>query len=288
MSFQQISSGRGPYDNSFQQANHNRGGQGSFQAVHTGGFQTNGSVRVVHQGSGQSQASSAPGQDPLIKIISEHLLQYQQNISILQKIVQSIGTRQDSDELQDHFRTQLDVVNELTRRIELRLTNLAKDLDHLPRQEAAKRRAAHVKLAKDFQRLRALQDALCAEAGRRKARIAEERAKIEAGLEQGGGGGGGAPGVMERREQELQLKAQRQEQRVNQAIIEETEQEMLQINQKLYQVNEIYRDLATLVADQHEQVEHIEETTEAAHARAKAGLEQVKKAHEAQPVCAVS
>jgi len=144
-----------------------------------------------------------------------------------------------------------------------------------------------VKLAKDFQRLRALQDALCAEAGRRKARIAEERAKIEAGLEQGGGGGG-APGVMERREQELQLKAQRQEQRVNQAIIEETEQEMLQINQKLYQVNEIYRDLATLVADQHEQVEHIEETTEAAHARAKAGLEQVKKAHEAQPVCAVS
>ncbi|CAN0066728.1 unnamed protein product, partial [Heterosigma akashiwo] len=50
--------------------------------------------------------------------------------------------------------------------------------------EAAKRRAAHVKLAKDFQRLRALQDALCAEAGRRKARIAEERAKIEAGLEQ--------------------------------------------------------------------------------------------------------
>jgi len=234
---------------------------------------------------GVAAASAAAAQDPLIKIISDHLLQYQQNVTILQKIVQAIGTQQDTDELQDQYRTQLDAVNELCRRIEMRLKNLAADLDHLNRQEAARRRAAHTKLLKDFKRLKALQDSLAAEAARRQTRIAEERRKIEVanGLD-----GTGQTEVVDRREREVMLRAQMQEQKVNQAIIEETEQEMLEINKKLYQVNEIYRDLAELVVDQKEQVEHIEITTEAAHSRAKAGLEQVKKAQESQPVCLIS
>jgi len=229
--------------------------------------------------------AAGTGKDPLIGAISDGLLQYQQNISILQKIVQAIGTQQDSEELHQQYCSQLDAVNELCNRIEQRLKTLASNLEHLSRQEAARRRAAHVKLSKDFGRLHTLQESLESEAKRRQDRMAEERKKFVMAhpFE-----GGSVTDSISKREKNLMLQAQLQEQRVNQAIIEETEREMMEINKKLHQVNEIYKDLAELVVTQSEQVNHIEATTEAAHARAKAGLEQVKKAHDAQPVCAIS
>ena len=88
--------------------------------------------------------------------------------------------------------------------------------------------------------------------------------------------------------QQQQLQAQLTEEALNAEIIAETEQELGAINKSLHAVHEIFKDLALMVSQQQEQVDHIEVTTEAAHDRASQGLAQVQKAAEYQPGCSIS
>ena len=53
-------------------------------------------------------------------------------------------------------------------------------------------------------------------------------------------------------------------------------------------MNEIFRDLATIVNKQQDDVDDIAEMTEKSHKSAQAGLEQVQKAAKLQPSCAIS
>ncbi|CAM9440670.1 unnamed protein product [Discosporangium mesarthrocarpum] len=163
------------------------------------------------------------------------------------------------------------------------------------RQEAARLGATHSKLSKDYKRVNTIVEELINQATRRmedtdSQRKGQEEALMgqdlgqDLGQGQGYRGGSGFGVVMGGREgggvggsslgqQTLQM--QMQEEAINTAIIQETEEELQNINQSLYKVNEIFRDLASIVESQQEQVEHIEINTEAAHARAQQGLAQV-------------
>lgn len=48
-----------------------------------------------------------------------------------------------------------------------------------------------------------------------------------------------------------------------------------------------YSRMADIVGDQGEKVEQIHQATEVSHERAEAGLEQIKKAADYQPVCTI-
>jgi t-SNARE complex subunit (syntaxin) len=54
--------------------------------------------------------------------------------------------------------------------------------------------------------------------------------------------------------QQQQLQAQMAEEAINQQIIEETEAELGAINKSLHTVHEIFKDLASMVSQQQEQV----------------------------------
>lgn len=60
----------------------------------------------------------------------------------------------------------------------------------------------------------------------------------------------------------------------------EREEEIRKINQGMYQVNEIYKDLAHIVGSQQEHVDAIETQMEDSRANAEAGLQQVEKANQ--------
>jgi len=70
----------------------------------------------------------------------------------------------------------------------------------------------------------------------------------------------------------------------------EREEEIRNINRGMHQVNEIYRDLASIVSSQQEQVDTIETQMEESRANAESGLEQVHKANEkfGQSNCTIS
>jgi hypothetical protein len=57
--------------------------------------------------------------------------------------------------------------------------------------------------------------------------------------------------------QQQQLQAQLAEEAINQQIIEETEAELGAINKSLHTVHEIFKDLASMVSQQQEQVTSI-------------------------------
>ena len=75
---------------------------------------------------------------------------------------------------------------------------------------------------------------------------------------------------------------------IDEAIAEERDRDLRQINNDLKMVNEMFRDVAQLVEDQSAPIDEIAQMTEESNARAEAGLEQVQQAARYQPGCSIS
>lgn len=73
----------------------------------------------------------------------------------------------------------------------------------------------------------------------------------------------------------------------NEALIEEREQDINRIHQSVAQVNEIFRDLAAIVADQQTAIDDIESHVHESMQQTQHGLDEVKKASEMQSSCAI-
>ena len=89
-------------------------------------------------------------------------------------------------------------------------------------------------------------------------------------------------------DERVQLQVAMQEEAINDAILREREEEIRTINADVHKVNEIFRDLATLVDKQQADVDQIGDLVEKSHAHAEKGLDQVQKAAKLQPTCALS
>ncbi|CAM9337528.1 unnamed protein product [Ectocarpus sp. 12 AP-2014] len=207
-------------------------------------------------------------------------------------MVQQLGTARDTDELRGQCRCQLQVIDELREKIQGQMRLQQQQAEGASRQDAARLSAMNSKLTKDFNRVNAIALDLGKQAERRMREVdAQRQSQVEEDEEQArvafaGAGDGQEQGM--RQVQQRRERVQMQEEAINTAIIQETEEELQQINKSLYKVNEIYRDLANIVEQQQEAVEEIETNTEGAHARAQEGLVQVQKANDYQPSCVVS
>ena len=68
-----------------------------------------------------------------------------------------------------------------------------------------------------------------------------------------------------------------QDEDIDEALVREREAELRNINADVHKVNEIFRDLATLVDKQQDDVDKIGDLVERSHAHAEKGLDQVQK-----------
>ena len=78
-----------------------------------------------------------------------------------------------------------------------------------------------------------------------------------------------------------------QDEDIDEALVREREAELRNINADVHKVNEIFRDLATLVDKQQDDVDKIGDLVERSHAHAEKGLDQVQKAAANQSSCAL-
>ena len=78
-----------------------------------------------------------------------------------------------------------------------------------------------------------------------------------------------------------------QDEDIDEALVREREAELRNINADVHKVNEIFRDLATLVDKQQDDVDKIGDLVERSHAHAEKGLDQVQKAAANQTSCAL-
>jgi len=205
----------------------------------------------------------------------------QRNVGILERIARQVGTRTDGEELQTQYEVQLDVLNQLGEKLEIQLKEQERQLESLPRTEAAKKRATFVKLSRDFRRVENTFKTIKLETRERRARI--EEAKRHAATRAAG------TSVNAGEEERLAMQMQLQQDRLNEEIMREREEEIRNINKGMHTVNEIYKDLAHIVAGQDEQIGQIATDMEGAKVNAEQGLSHVQKANErASSQCTIS
>ena len=204
-------------------------------------------------------------------------MKLQRNVGILEKISQqllSTGTSSGiRSELEQQYNVQLDVLRQLEQRV--------RDAILVQRQQATNeaKKQALKKLERDFERVQATAQSC-------KAKVARQQKQLQ---QRGGGGGANnaastsmsdnaAANALQQEQERFQM--QLQEDRLAEEIMREREEEIRNINKGMYQVNEIYKDLAHIVGNQQEQVDQIETQMEDARGNAESGLKQVQTANE--------
>ncbi|EGB08451.1 hypothetical protein AURANDRAFT_71610 [Aureococcus anophagefferens] len=298
----------------------------SFQDLSRRGS-SNGGVTSGGPSNAPRRSNGAPpprGLDGAVDAIAENLRQFSHNVSLLERLADHLaGAPRASEELLRQIAAQQDVVEELARVLRKAFGDLVRRVDAAPRAEQGRARAAHAKLRKDFDRVQGtVGRAVDKIKSSRRAALGAGGAAAAAAPRAGGGGAavdhrdlrvavndrpssssGGphrvgraqfgpsdAPGDLDVMigEERVQLQVAMQEEAINDAILREREEEIREINQNVHKVNEIFRDLATLVDKQQGEVDQIGELVEKSHAHAEKGLDQVQKAAKLQPSCVVS
>jgi len=220
--------------------------------------------------------------DPQFSAVSDAILQYQRNVGILERIMRNIGTKSDGPVLDTQLKVQVDVVQQLGVKIEKQLRDEEIRIQSMPRTEAGRSRATHIKLSRDYRRvetnfknilLEAKRKRSLTDARRREMEEHDQRKKFEEGLQ----------------DDNTRFQIQIQEDKLNEEIMREREEEIRNINKGMHQVNEIYKDLAHIVASQQEQIDEVEAHMENANQNAESGLQQVEKANAAsESSCLIS
>jgi len=82
--------------------------------------------------------------------VSDSILKYQRHVVILEKVTEDIGTESDGHVLQTEYAHQVDVIKKLGYKIEKLLKGQELHIQSLSRTDAARSRATHLKLARDF------------------------------------------------------------------------------------------------------------------------------------------
>lgn len=239
-----------------------------------------GSLRPPHQGGQQfNTAGAAGGRIPssdsgissALATISEGVVQYQKNIGILSRIAEEVGTKADNRTVQTQYRTQVEVIEQLSKKIEYQLNVQENQMKSMSREEAAKCRATHIKLNRDFRQVQSTYRNLTSAVKRKMELVFSQKQHNEdkARMEREG----------PKSANQLQLEMRMQEEALNEQIMRERETEIRNINTSMHQVNEIFKDLAHLVDSQQTDIDKIEHQMENAHASAQSGLTQVEKAN---------
>lgn len=242
-----------------------------------------------------------------MKQIGDWLQQFQHNLSLLERLCE--GLEQDSrpsDELLRQVTTQQQVVEELSASVQRGLADMNRQILALPRSEQTRPRAAAGKLKKDHDRVASDLSRIVARLKQsRRAALARPAPKVQQQRQppkqqprqqqphtvgRAQFGPSDAPGDLDVMigSERVQLQVAMQEEAINDAILREREEEIREINQSVHKVNEIFKDLATLVDKQQNDVDQISELVEKSHQHAEKGLDQVQKAAKLQPGCAIS
>ncbi|KFK45017.1 hypothetical protein AALP_AA1G333800 [Arabis alpina] len=203
-------------------------------------------------------------------------------VSTFQRLVNTLGTPKDTPELRDKLHKTRLHIGQLVKDTSAKLKE-ASESDHR-RDVSQSKKIADAKLAKDFEAvLKEFQKAQ---------RIAAERETSYTPFDPKGSLSSSEVdigGYDRSQEQRLVMESRRQEVVLldneisfNEAVIEEREQGILEVQQQIGEVNEIFKDLAVLVHDQGDMIDDIGSHVENAYSATAQGRSHLAKASKSQ------
>lgn len=235
---------------------------------------------------GKPLAAVRKMQDPS-QAVATGVFQINTAVSTFQRLVNTLGTPRDTLELRERLHKTRLHIGQLVKDTSAKLKEASETDFHS--EVSASKKIADAKLAKDFQSvLKEFQKAQRLAAQRETAYtpfIPKESQSYD-DREEGLDGKSSheyeqqAALLMESRRQGVALVEN--ELVFNEAIIEEREQGIQEIQQQIGEVNEIFKDLAVLVHDQGAVIDDISSNIERSHAATKQGTTQLVKASKSQ------
>ncbi|XP_074567266.1 syntaxin-22-like [Curcuma longa] len=226
------------------------------------------------------------GRQDQTQAVAAGLFQITTAVRNFERLVNTIGTPKDTPQLRDKLNNTRLQISQLVKDTSAKLKQ-ASETDHHVEVSASKK-VADAKLAKDFQNiLKEFQkfQRLAAERETAFAPLAPEPNYPQSYDATEADSGSSKP----REQRALLADSRRQELLLldneivfNEAIIEEREQGIQEIQQQIGQVNEIFKDLAVLVNDQGIVIDDINSHIESSHAATLQAKSQLKKAEKTQ------
>ncbi|KAL6548063.1 Syntaxin-22 [Orobanche hederae] len=227
------------------------------------------------------------GKQEPTQAVASGIFQINTAVSTFQRIVNTLGTPKDTPELREKLHKTRLHIGQLVKDTSAKLKQ-ASETDHSVEVSASKK-IADAKLAKDFQAvLKEFQKAQRLAAEREtayapfvhQAVLPSSYSAGDVDVSTGGSSQQQALLVESRRRQEVLLLDN--EIAFNEAIIEEREQGIQEIQQQIGEVNEIFKDLAVLVHEQGTMIDDIGSNIEGAHAATGQGKSLLVKAAKTQ------
>ncbi|EYU33430.1 hypothetical protein ABFS82_05G070200 [Erythranthe guttata] len=224
-------------------------------------------------------------QDPT-QAVASGIFQINTAVSTFQRLVNTLGTPKDTPELREKLHKTRLHIGQLVKDTSAKLKQ-ASEADHNVEVSASKK-ITDAKLAKDFQAvLKEFQKAQRLAAERETAYTPFVPQSVLPSSYSAGDFDGSADKYSEQRV--LLAESRRQdfvlldnEISFNEAIIEEREQGIQEIQQQIGEVNEIFKDLAVLVHEQGTMIDDVSSNIEGAHAATAQGKSQLVKAAKTQ------
>lgn len=219
----------------------------------------------------------------LAQNIGTNIQKILQNVSSMQRMIGQIGTPQDSQQLQNQLHTIQHYTGQLAKDTSTHLHELNNGVATLDQSEQRQWRLQKERLQNDFTKaLNNFQAAQRTVAQKEKEVIkATKRAGAAAGI--AGPGQTGNRNLIEIEEGQSEEQQHRNQQMLIQEEIDveqlqEREKAIRQLESDILDVNTIFKDLASLVHDQGEVVDSIEQNIESTHVRVQEGTDHLRQA----------
>ncbi|XP_044732024.1 syntaxin-7 [Chrysoperla carnea] len=227
-----------------------------------------------HNGGGTREQDS----QKLAQTIGTSVQKISQNVSSMQRMVNQLGTPQDTQEL----RTQLHQIQHYTQQLAKDTSGNLKDLSNLPPpanpSEQRQHKMQRERLADEFTAsLNSFQNTQRMAAQKEKEQM--QKTKINAGLNEPylGGIKPKQNQLIELQDNQMQRQKQIQEE-VNLQILQQQEQSIRQLESDISDVNQIFKELGALVHEQGEIVDSIESSVERTEVFVQEGVQQLRQA----------
>jgi len=224
-------------------------------------------------------------QDPS-QAVASGVFQINTAVSTFQRLVNTLGTPKDTPELRERLHKTRQHIGQLVKDTSAKLKAASETDQHT--EVSANKKIADAKLAKDFQAvLKEFQKAQRLAAEREtaytpfipQAVLPSSYIASELGLSPDKTQEQQALLIESRRQEVLQLE---NEVVFNEAIIEEREQGLQEIQQQIGEVNEIFKDLAVLVHEQGVMIDDIDSNIESSYSATVQAKSQLAKASKSQ------
>lgn len=262
------------FEDSWGRGGNNGGARGGYNAGARGGY-----------GQGQSYQQGRDGDSEYIRLsqqVKTNIFAITNNVGSLQKIVNFLGTQRDVPEMHHKMKELLDQTNELVHETAENIKQLG-HLDGGSSNETRKRRMEQEKLSQDFKAvLQKFQACQKLAISKEKEIVQKQRASSFAtpNNDYHDYNSSHYDEKQSLMDEENRRQAEMMDEQVDTqaAFIEEREEGIKALESTMLEVNDIFRDLSSIIHDQGQMLDNIESNITVASSHVESGTEQLGKA----------